>query len=190
MSSEVEISNNALLQLGESTITSFDDDSKKARLCKRFYPDQRDATLRAYPWRCAVRFQALNQLSGADALPDTGFTYTYQLPASPFCLRALQINNDKTAIWQVYGRKLVTDEPTVTLKYIARITDPGDFDSLLVDALASRLAAQIAYPVGGNPSMAMTMWKLYQEKLAEARAIDSMEGTMEEYSSDDLIEVR
>ena len=68
MASEVDLCNNALGQLGEDSITSLDDNSKKARLCKRFYPDARDTVLRAYPWRCAIEFQTLNQLSGDDAI--------------------------------------------------------------------------------------------------------------------------
>jgi hypothetical protein len=152
MPSEVDLCNDALGQLGEDGITSFDDNTKKARLCKRFYPYIRDVVLRAYPWRCAIRFQALNQLSGTDAITGSGYAYTYQLPTEPYCLRALLINDDKVITWQVYGRKLVTDEPTVTLKYIARITDPGDFDTLLIDTLASRLAMILAYPVTGNPN--------------------------------------
>lgn len=190
MSSEVEICNNALLQLGEEPIISLDDVSKKARLCKRFYPDVRDAVLRAYPWRCATAFQKLGQLTGTDALVGTGFTYTYQLPVDPYCLRALLINNSPSSVWQVHGRKLVTDEGSVTLKYISRLTDPNDFDSLLKDVISCRLAQMIAYPITGNPNMTIAMEKLYEIKIMEARSVDSMEGSSEQYESNDLIDCR
>jgi hypothetical protein len=190
MSSEVEICSDALLLLGEEPITSFDDASKKARLCKRFYPVIRDSVLRAYPWRCAIKYQSLNILTGDSAITESDYAYTYQLPASPYCLRALLINNDKTVQWEVIGRKLVTDEESVTLKYIARITDPGDFDALLVMAIAIQLAQAIAYPITGNPQFTKIMEDLYQLRMLEARSIDSMEGSVEEMSSDDLLEVR
>ncbi len=190
MASEVEICSDALLQLGESPITSFDDDSKKARLCKRFYPMTRDAVLRAYPWRCAIAFQSLNQLAGEDVITGAGFAYTYQLPTDPYCLRALLINNDKTIQWEVIKRKLVTDESTVRLKFIERVTNPGDFDSLFQDTLTCRLASLIAYPITGNMGLAKGMFDLYLLKVDEARSIDSMEGSVEEYSSDDLLDVR
>lgn len=190
MSSEVEICSDSLLLLGEEPITSFDDAAKKARLCKRFYPVIRDAVLRAYPWRCAIKYQALNILTGDSAIPESQYAYTYQLPTNPYCLRALLLNNDKTVQWEVIGRKLVTDEASVTLKYISRVTDPGDFDSLLLMAISIQLAQAIAYPITGNPTFTKVMEELYQMRMLEARSIDSMEGSVEEISSDDLLEVR
>jgi hypothetical protein len=190
MPSEVEICSDALLLLGEEPILSFDDLTKKARLCSRFYPQVRDAVLRAYPWRCAIVLGVLNQLAGSDVLVGTGYSYTYQLPVDPYCLRALLLNDDKAIPWEVIGRKLVTDESVVTLKYIAKITDPGLFDSLLIDVIATRLAQQIAYPVTGNPAMTKALIDIYQMKLMEARSIDSMEGSIEDYESSGLLDVR
>lgn len=192
MSSEVEICNNSLLQLGEDAITSLDDATRKANICKAFYPKARDAVLRAYPWRCAIAFQDLGLLAGVDAIPTTAtpFTYTYQLPVNPWCLRALLINADRTLAWEVVGRKLLCDESFVSLRYICRVTDPGNFDALLDDAIVCRLASMIAYPVTGNTSLSMTLYKLYLEKLVEARSIDSMEGSNEDYESVDLLDVR
>ena len=190
MASEVDLCCNALGQLGEEGITSLDDNSKKARVCKRFYPDTRDSVLRTYPWRCATEFQTLTQLSGADAIIGSEFTLTYQLPTNPWCLRALLLNNDKSVRWEVIGRKLCTDEPTVTLRFIKRVTDPGMFDTLLYDAISSRIAMKLAYPITGKPDLAPAMWKLYELVLDEARAIDSQEGHYDEYQSDDLVDVR
>lgn len=190
MASEVDLCNNALGQLGEEGITSLDDNSKKARICKRFYPDTRDTVLRAYPWRCAIEFQDLTQLSGIDVITGSEFAYTYQLPTDPWCLRALLLNNDKSIMWEVIGRKLCTDEPTVNLRFIKRVTDPGSFDTLLYDSISARMAMKLAYPITGKPDLSPTMWKLYDLILGEARAIDSQEGHYDEIQSDDLLDVR
>jgi hypothetical protein len=192
MSSEVEICNNSLLQLGEDPITSLDDATRKANLCKAFYPKVRDATLRAYPWRCAIAFQDLGLMAGVDAIPTTAtpFSYTYQLPVNPWCLRALLVNADRTLAWEVVGRKLLCDESTVNLRYIYRVTDPGRYDPLLEDAISCRLASMLAYPITASPTMSKTLYELYLTKLVEARSIDSMEGSNEDYESVDLLEVR
>ena len=190
MSSEVEICNGSLLQLGEDPITSMDDATKKARLCKRFYPSVRDAVLRAYPWRCAIAFQDLGPLAGIDVVTGSKYSYTFQLPVNPWCLRVLLLNDDKSLGWEVVGRKLLCDESTANIRYIYRVVDPGNFDALLEDAITCRLAGLIAYPVTGNPNMSMNLYKLYLEKLVEARSIDSMEGSNEDYESVDLLEVR
>jgi hypothetical protein len=64
------------------------------------------------------------------------------------------------------------------------------FDTLLYDAITARLAVKLAYPVTGKPDLGPVMWKLYELVLEEARAIDSQEGHVDEYQSDDLIDVR
>ena len=190
MASEVQICSDALGQLGESPIMSLDDNTKAARLCKRFYYDLRDATLRAYPWRCAIAFQELGLLAGSSAISNSGYAYTYQLPVDPFCLRPLLINGDVSALWERVGNKIITDEPSITLKYIKRIIDPGEYDALLMDAIIARLAQVLAYPVTGDKKMGIVAWELYKEKLAEARSIDSVEGSTVELVQDDLLSVR
>jgi hypothetical protein len=190
MASEVQLCSDALGQLGESPIMSLDDQTKAARLCKRFYFDLRDAVLRAYPWRCAIAFQELNQLAGSSAISNSGYAYTYQLPVDPFCLRALSLNGDPTIKWERVGNKIVTDEPSVTLKFIKRIVDPGEYDSLLMDSIIARLAQVLAYPITGDKKMGLAAWELYREKISEARSIDSMEGSTQETITDDLLSVR
>lgn len=190
MASEVQICSDALGQLGESPIMSLDDQTKAARLCKRFYPDLRDAVLRAYPWRCAIAFQTLNPLAGSSIISGSGYAYTYQLPTDPFCLRALLLNGDPSIKWERVGNKIITDEPSITLKFIKRITDPGEYDALLMDALIARLAQILAYPITGDKKMGITAWELYMSKISEARFIDSVEGSTQEVISDDLLSVR
>jgi hypothetical protein len=193
MASEVQICSDALGQLGESPIMSMDDDTKAARLCKRFYYDLRDAVLRAYPWKCAIAYQALSILTGASAITGSKYTYTYQLPVNPFCLRPLIINEadeDFSIAWERVGNKIITNESTVTLKYIKRIVDPGEYDALLIDAIIARLAQVLAYPITGDKKMGEAAWQLYREKISEARSIDSMEGSTVELTQDDLLSVR
>jgi len=190
MASEVQICSDALGQLGESPIMSLDDQTKAARLCKRFYFDIRDAVLRAYPWRCAIAFQELSPLAGSSVISNSGYAYTYQLPVDPFCLRALLVNGDPAIKWERVGNKIITDEPSVTLKFIKRIEDPGEYDALLMNALIARLAQVLAYPITGDKQMGITAWQLYETKLSEARSIDSMEGSTQEITSDDLLSVR
>ena len=43
------------------------------------------------------------------------------------------------------GRKLITDEATIYLIYVALITDVNEYDTLLRETLAARLAAELAY---------------------------------------------
>ena len=62
------------------------------------------------------------------------------------------------------------------IKYIGRITDPNEYDMLLIECLSARLAADIAYAVTNNNALTATMWEMYNQKLREARFVDATEG--------------
>lgn len=187
---EVEICSRALNQLGEDSITSFDDNTDPSDLCRDFYPGIRDAVLRAYPWNCAKTKQALARLAEVPlAGGDYSWTYQFTLPADPYCLWVpKQLNEDLKYV--IEGRKLLTDEATAVIAYIQRLTDTGQFDTLLAEAIEARIASKLAYPVTGQMSLADAMWKLYKLKLQEARTTDGMEGNLGQYASDGLIDVR
>jgi hypothetical protein len=121
--------------------------------------------------------------------PSTRFAYGYALPTDPWCLWVPKsLNEDLT--YEIKGRNLLTDEGSATITFIKRMTDPGLFDALLIDAIAERLASTLALPLTGIPTIGTEKWKLYQLKLIEARTMDAMEGELEEYVSDELINVR
>jgi len=179
MASEVDICNQALTSIGHKTIQSLSENSEGARKCSVYLQQAIDETLRAYPWNCAVRRASLSQLSETPAF---GFSYVYALPNSPYCLRVLQMSS-KEIPYKIEGRKLLTDESTAKILYIARIV-PAEMDPLLVGAVAARLAAEIAYPMANSPTLQANMWKLYEQKLLEAVTIDAQEGTPDEVEVD------
>jgi len=67
---EVTISNSALIKLGAETITTFEDDNKRARLCKNQYPLMRDKLLRSHPWNFNTKRVELGLLAAA---PEFGY---------------------------------------------------------------------------------------------------------------------
>lgn len=122
--------------------------------------------------------------------PLYGFTHKFQLPVDPYCLRVLEVEDDYD--FRIEGRFLLSDTNTIKIKFIKRITDPGLFDSLLCEAIIARLAASLVVPIcgAGNAALIQGMWTLYEAKLREARTNDSMEGTIESWESNALINVR
>ncbi len=60
--------------------------------------------------------------------------------------------------------------------YISRITDPNEYDELLRETLSAALGADIAYAVTSNNTTSQNMILSYQEKLKDARFVDSTEG--------------
>jgi len=184
--SVVEICNNALQHLGANPIMALDDGSKEASYANQFYAQTRDAILRAHPWNFAIRRQALAKAATA---PIFGFANAFTLPADPYCLRVLETDPPE-AYYKIEGRSLLTDEGAISIRYIASEEDPSRFDPLFTEALAAALAAKLAFPVVESATLQKLMIELAIAKLAEARSIDSQEGSTDPASIDVLVNVR
>lgn len=177
--SEVKICNMALTKLGADTIMALTDDSDNARACNMMYEALRDEILRGYPWNFAINRATLAQLTAA---PAYGYDHAYQLPSSPYCLRVLELyeERDSGSDWHVEGRTLVTDADTARIKYVQRVTDPTYFDAAFTEAFAARLAAEMALAITGSKTMAEAMAAVYEEKISQARLLDAIEGHADE----------
>jgi len=170
MASIVGICNGALNQLGATTILSLTEDSKNARLCNSRFTQVRDALFRTHPWNC---LQKRIQIAADSTAPAWGFKFAYTLPAD--CLRLLKIL-DYDSNYKVEGRKVLSNTETMKILYVARITDPNEYDELLRETLSASLAADIAFAVTSNNTTATNMYNLFQDKLKDARFVDSTEG--------------
>ena len=170
MASTVDICNGALNQLGATTILSLTEDSKNARLCNSRFTQVRDGVFRSHPWNC---LQKRIELAQDTTTPAWGFKYAYTLPAD--CLRLLRIL-DYDSNYKVEGRKILSNTSSMKILYIGRITDPNEYDELLRETLSSSLAADIAFAVTSNNTTATNMYNLFQDKLKDARFVDSTEG--------------
>ena len=193
MTSNVDICNSALNMVGASIITSLTEDSKAARVCNQRFTFVRDAVMRAHPWNCLIRRVKLAKDATA---PGYKFANRYSLPADPYCLRVLTVSDDgdderRDIEYKVEGeRYLLTDEGTLYIQYVARDEDPNNWDFLLIEALAARMASEIAYPLVGSSTLATNMFAMYEIKLKEARFADAQEGFPEETIADTYVEAR
>ena len=170
MASTVDICNGALNQLGATTILSLTEDSKNARLCNSRYTQVRDGLFRTHPWNC---LQKRVELAADTTAPAWGFSYAYTLPAD--CLRLLKIL-DYDSNYKVEGRKILSNTSSMKILYVSRVTDPNEYDELLRETLSASLAADIAFAVTSNNTTATNMYNLFQDKLKDARFVDSTEG--------------
>jgi len=105
--------------------------------------------------------------------PTWGFSYAYTLPAD--CLRLLRIL-DYDSNYKVEGRKVLSNTSTMKILYISRVTDPNEYDELLRETISASLGADIAFGVTSNNQTAKNMYQLFQDKLKDARFVDSTEG--------------
>ena len=170
MASTVEICNGALNQLGATTILSLTEDSKNARLCNARYTQVRDSLFRSHLWNCLTKRV---ELAKDTEVPSWGFSYQFTLPAD--CLRVVTILNYDYD-YKVEGRKILANHGTLKIQYISRVEDPNQYDELLRETISAALSADIAYAVTSSNPVANNMYKLFQDKLREARFVDATEG--------------
>ena len=191
MASDVDIANNALSILGASVISSLTEDTKNARICSQRFSNVRNRVFRAHPWNCLIKRVQLAQNTTA---PVIEFTYAYALPAD--FLRVLKIHNGTTDSvasempYKIEGANLITDEATVYLIYVSKDTDSTNYDTYLYEVLAYQLAADIAYGITNNATLAKNLLADADEKLREARFVDSTENSTDTVEADEFTDAR
>ena len=191
MASAVDIANSALNLLGASTISAFTDDSKNARLINQRYEPVRNRVFRSHAWNCLHKRVQLAQNSTA---PVVEYSHAYALPSD--CLRVLKIHNGTTDSiasnidYKLEGRNIVTDEGTVFIIYIALDTDPNNYDTYLQESISHQLAADLAYAVTNNATLADKYMTRADERLREARFIDATENSLGTIESSEFTDAR
>ena len=179
MASVVNMCNSALNLLGASTIAALTDDTKNARLCNQRYEPVRNRVFRSHAWNCLHKRLQLAQNSTA---PVVEYDHAYALPSD--CLRVLKIHNGSTDSiasaldYKLEGRNIVTDIDTVFLIYIALDTDPNNYDTYLRESISHQLAADLAYAITNNATLANQYMTRADERLREARFIDATENSL------------
>ena len=191
MASIVDTCNSALNLLGASTISALTEDSKNARLCNQRFEPVRNRVFRSHNWNCLItRIQLAQDSTG----PVVEYTYGYTLPTD--CLRVLKIHNGTTDSiasnldYKVEGRKIVTNEGTIYLVYIALDTDPNTYDSYLAESISHQLAADLCYAITNNSTLANNYMARADERLREARFIDATENSLDTIESGEFLESR
>ena len=93
-------------------------------------------------------------------------------------------------MFKIEGRKILSNDDACKIIYISRLEDTEDYDALLSNSIAHRLAADTAYAITGSNSVAQQMFSLYESRLKEAKGVDSMEGFPEQPVADYFIDIR
>jgi len=169
MASKTSICNAALREIGANAISSVDEDSKEAKLCKQHYDDCVRLMLRQHDWD----FSAVWEELAADAgytIADEGWSYAYQLPS--LCLRARKLL-DGYDFEERAGRHLLTDTDEAVLCYTQYVSDPTKFPEDFREALVYLLASKLAVPLSKRGAKAEYFLGLYVAALSRATTTDA-----------------
>jgi len=193
---QVQICNLALARVADegAQITSLIGSSREVRLCNLFYEPALRETIRLHPWNCAIKRAKLGQLSSE---PVFEFSYSYQLPTN--FIRVLEVSNTastwnrnhKQIEYQIEGRKLITNESDIYIKYVSYISDPNEMESLFMKCFYTVLASKLVMPLTEDEALRNSIENEIQNIiLPEARSIDAQEGYQREAIQSDVDEAR
>ena len=185
MASVVDVCNRALDKLGHGSITSLEDGTTAANLCNRGWPLTRDQVLRDHPWNFAIKRVVTSPLV---TNPVFGFAYQHQVPSD--IIRLLDIEGLSTGEYQREGEVILANDQSLRIRYIAKITDPNKYDSLFLDAVATRLAFELCESLTQSNSKKELLWNEYQEALVTARRVDAQENPPRIFEESDWIKAR
>ncbi len=186
--SEVSICNQALSWVGVSAIASLDEPSRAAEWCRNNYFFLRDAVLESRLWSFAIA-KKITTTADRDEWDEY---YTHPVPLEWLNVFRVYDNpkNPEQTHWKLEGKNVLTEEDTVYLWGVKRITDTGAFSNLFIQALCARMAADMAVPFTENARLQADMWALYDRKLEEAAARDGMQGRNEKFNEGLITQVR
>ena len=178
LQSDLDIINVALVQLGLRPATNRTEQTRGMQFATARYEAVRDFVVTAGNWNSATKRIALNQL---DSTPAWGFSNQYQLPDD--LVRFVRMDNLNIP-FRIEGRKLLTNWDEANIVYVFRITEVAVMDELLKNAIATRLAFEIALAVKGDLRQVQLLKQLYEDQVSLANLVDAnqapvdtMEGT-------------
>ncbi|RWC86752.1 MULTISPECIES: hypothetical protein [unclassified Mesorhizobium] len=150
-----DIANMALAVLDEAPIDSLDQDVKAARLLNLHFDLAREAELTKHAWVFAIlRATVVGSMTAGG---DCGLNVAYELPAD--CLRPLPLthNGEPDGVpisWRQEAGLIYCDQPgPLTIRYVANLTDPNDWDALFTEVLVAALAIKVAHPLTHKSGM-------------------------------------
>lgn len=182
MASKVEICNQALTKAGAARIVSLDDDAESAKVLKAIYNVKLDAELAAQPWTFAIKRERLPASSTAPAF---GWFYKYPVPSDYLAMVEVGedyvfYDTDAGSLFQLEGDDsgvvIVTNQGSpLNVRYVRRMTSPGVYPALFVEAFACRLAIEICERLTQNLSKRQQAWDERKVAIREARRVNAIE---------------
>lgn len=130
--------------------------------------------LRAHAWNFATAYAT----PGQSGTPAHGYLYSYPVPAD--CVRVLDVRAAEDvrapqARFSVVGATLYTNATPCNLRYTKMVTDPADWPADFADAVATRLAAEIAPLSAQSFGLGASLLQLAQLAFQQAQASDAAE---------------
>lgn len=177
---KLQIFNLALARIGhKAAVSDPSEASFEAERIRAVYDHARDAVLRDHSWSFATIYTALS-LSGET---QSIWEYQYRYPA--ICLNFIEIKRASVDADRIpfeislsedrAYRVILTNEPEAIGKFVAKVENEQLFDGLFGDALAWKLAKEIAPSLTASPAVTESCERSYVLALGVAKSVNNQE---------------
>jgi hypothetical protein len=152
MTTQADVTNDALEWLGEPPATGPDDDAEWVQRITNAYPREAKKLFEGHTWNFSM---TKVQLAAVEPTPD-GWAYGFTKPAK--CKRIVKVAASEVPTageiaYVDFGGRILCDSETTWLDYVdgEKIDSPGMWSELFAGALAAQLAYKVCPVIGkGN----------------------------------------
>lgn len=165
---EVVIANQSLDKIGSTTFTFAVQTSVQAEKCILHYDQTRNSLLESFEWKFASARAVLTKDTNS---PPFEWDNQFILPTDFLRLkRVYEVDegNAKDDRFTIEGNRVLTNESTVSIPYIRKVTDTSEFSPLFTELLIVIFALKLLHPLTGSGS---GMMNLRESLLKEAKAL-------------------
>lgn len=195
MSTPTDIVNIALRRIGANRISSLQNDTMKEAVAARdLYDEARREMLNAHNWNFAIKRA---QLTASATDPTFGWDYAYPLPEDFVRMISVSPHDDDSAIIEYRleyqasdDRVLVTNSNQIYVRYVFDMEDCHLMSAAFRDALAWRLARDLAAALSKSTAAMDKADAMYNKTLSRAKSIDGVEDYPEKMAEGDWITSR
>lgn len=165
------VCNLALAALGADPIQSIDAPTKpNEKLLAIRYPQTVAAELRRHRWLCCLRVDRLTPIGDPIINDIDGTLYRYAMPND--AVRAVRVPG---CTWTVRGRELLDIQGVkLDAKFVVN-RPPAYWDTLLVEAVVAKLAAEICEKVTQSTDKKADLKDDYKRAIDEAKRSNALE---------------
>ena len=121
--------------------------------------------------------------------PAFDYTYLYALPSD--LIKVLNINpRESGAEWKIEGKKVLSDDSTLDLKYVYDVTDYTEMSIFFYESMSYALALDISREIGNDESLRAALVREFKDYVKKARFDDSVEDSVQALVVDDWVNSR
>lgn len=203
VATEEDLVNLALVRIGETTISDLDGSGRVPETAKVLYAQERDALLQSYNWRFAIEREQIDpeQSGGEDITPTAApFEKQYLLSdLSATLLRPIGIYDENEPDrnytstkepWKVEGQRILANVDPLDLVFIKQVTTVTEFDPMFTQALACKLAVNLAYALSTGLKRVNQLNDELIFTIRQARHIHAIQGSPEVIVASDWLDAR